>query len=189
MGVGSVQGTWLQHPASRRGTEPQCHQNINDELELCSVGNGLPKWDPLSSQSLRSFKCVNWSSNYGRGSRVIGNRAKKSVPTEGPDLSVKRYITHSWRIRCLVNVQFNDRTERTCSTSTMSLSYPGSELSVEQLVYALAQAFGPNSSSRRWAYLRCRVIPTQLFVQRIGVRTTQGLISGDPDVVASLIFL
>ena len=44
----------------------------------------------------------------------------------------------------------------TCSVSTstiMSSSYPGSELTVEQLVHALAHALDPGSPFRRWAYL------------------------------------
>ena len=39
----------------------------------------------------------------------------------------------------------------------MPRSYPGDELSVEQLVYALARALDPNAPSRRWAYRRPRV--------------------------------
>ena len=35
--------SWLQHRASRRGAEPQCHQNINNKFEFYSVGTGLSK--------------------------------------------------------------------------------------------------------------------------------------------------
>ena len=89
----------------------------------------------------------------------------------------------------VVNARHNDQTERTCHPpSPHSQTYPGSGLSVEQLVYVLTQALGSNLLP---GYPRYRVIvPTRLFVQKIArVGTTEGPNPGDLDMTASLMSL
>ena len=48
-GDGRLSGTWLRHRASCRGAEHQCHQKINNKLELYSVENALSKRKQLEA--------------------------------------------------------------------------------------------------------------------------------------------
>ena len=66
----------------------------------------------------------------------------------------------------------------------MPHSYPGSELSVEQLVHALAQVLDPDSPLRRYAYMRCHVtaLAQPVLQKTFGLGATEGLISWDADM-------
>ena len=58
---------------------------------------------------------------------------------------------------------FNVSAQSYPSPSGMPHSYPGSELSVEQLVHALAQVLNPDSLLRRYAYTQSNAMSSPLL--------------------------